>query len=154
MCTYIYIYICICVRMYLPLKKKRPARKLPAFPVCHYWKQVLTIVMVSYGLLLSWTSVPPASWTCTLCPGFHLSRWKKKEIFLIFSRVTLHILALVFYIFIMPAHICSCCSEALHRICLNDSLLLTNLARQWNPQLLFLNSPTWIVSSKKNKNKK
>lgn len=91
-------------------KRERSARRPPVFPASHCWNQVLTIVQSSDGLLARGS---PGNWVkplshqpAVLCPGFQLSCWKKMKVsFLERYGLPLHILSLIFSIFIMASHL-------------------------------------------------
>lgn len=146
--------MCVCVFVFC-FERERSARKSP---VSHYWHQVLRVMQSSFVLPAGGS---PGHWVKPLShqpdrlvhcvQDFTCNVGKKRNVLKFFKSygLPLHVLSLVFDIFIMPSHFCSCFSESLPRICLGDSLLLTNLARHRNPHPPLLDSPTWMASPKK-----
>lgn len=139
------MHICVCVFVFC-FERERSARNSP---VSHQQHQVLRLMQSPYVLPASgspghWVK-PPSHQPGRLArcvQDFTCNVGKKRKVLNFFKSygLPLHVLSLIFDIFIMPSH--TCFSESLPRICLGDSLLLTNLARHRNPHPPLLDSPT------------
>lgn len=91
------------------------ARRPPVFFASHCWKQVLTIIQSSYGLLAhgsarNWVNALSHQQAglvllSTLCSEFQLSCQEKQVSFLERHELPLYILSLIFIIIIVASHL-------------------------------------------------
>lgn len=138
------IYVCVC--LYFALKEGDqlgthlfPISSTRFSDLCSPRMYCLQVVHQGTGLSLRPISQAGLHTMSRISP---VMLEKKRKVLNFFKSygLPLHVLSLIFDIFIMPSH--TCFSESLPRICLGDSLLLTNLSRHRNPHPPLLDSPT------------